>query len=321
MGRFIIRRLLQSVGLLFAILALSFLLMNLAPGGPLRIYAEDPRISAAVIKDIEERLGLRDPLPIQFARWAWSAIRLDFGTSFVEKRAVFGLVVDAAINTLWLTLGGTLLGFLGIPLGIWAARRRGKFADNAVRVVTVLLNSMPHWWLCLLIIIVVANIAAGGGPKLVPLGSMYAVGQEGNILNRLHHLVLPSIIVSLGYIIVFSRFARSQTLEVLGQDYVRTARAKGLPDGQVNRWHVLRNSLIPLITIMGGILPSLFGGLVLTERVLAWPGMGTLFLNAASQRDYPVLMGVILFSAVLVIIGNLLADLAYGLVDPRVRYN
>lgn len=320
MKRYLIRRLIQSAFLLFAILAISFLLMNLAPGGPLRMFAEDPRISQAVIRDIEERMGLRDPLPVQFARWVWNAIRFDFGTSFVEKRAVSELVVSAAINTFWLTLGGTIIGFIGIPLGLFAARHRGKWGDNVIRIMTVVLNSVPHWWLCLLIIITVANIVSGGGPKLFPLGGMYTVGDD-TILNRLHHMILPSFIISLTYIIVFSRFARSQTLEVLNQDYVRTANAKGLPNPQVNRWHVLRNSLIPLVTIMGGILPSLFGGLALTESVLSWPGMGTLFLSAAGQRDYPVLMGVILFSSILVIIGNLLADLAYGLVDPRVRYN
>lgn len=320
MKRYLIRRLIQSAFLLFAILAISFLLMNLAPGGPLRIFAEDPRISPAVIKDIEQRMGLRDPLPIQFGRWVWNAIRFDFGTSFVEKRPVADLVWNAAINTFWLTLGGTIIGFLGIPLGLYAARHRGKFGDNVIRVMTVVLNSVPHWWLCLLIIIGVANVVSAGGPKLFPLGGMYTVGDD-TILSRLHHMILPSFIVSLTYIIVFSRFARSQTLEVLNQDYVRTANAKGLPSSQVNRWHVLRNSLIPLVTIMGGILPALFGGLALTESVLSWPGMGTLFLASAGQRDYPVLMGVILFSSILVIIGNLLADLAYGLVDPRVRYN
>lgn len=320
MKRYLIRRLIQSVFLLFAILALSFLLMNLAPGGPLKLFAEDPRISKEVIKNIEQELGLKDPLPIQFGRWLWNAIRFDFGVSFVEKRPTTPIVMEAAVNTFWLTLGGTIIGFLGIPLGLYAARHRGKWSDNIIRILTVVLNAMPHWWLCLLIIIELANIINNGGPKLLPLGGMNDVGDE-SIPNRLYHMILPSFIISLTYIIVFSRYARSQTLEILNQDYVRTANAKGLPSGQVNRSHVLRNSLLPLITIMGGILPSLFGGLALVEGVLSWPGMGRLFLKSALERDYPVLMGVILFSSILVIIGNLLADLAYGLVDPRVRYN
>ncbi len=320
MRRFVIRRILQSLGLLLAIMLISFTLMHLAPGGPLGFLAEDPRISESVKEGIAKRLGLKDPLPVQFATWIWGVVRLDLGISFVEKRPVFDMVRDAAVNTLWLTLGGTLIGFVGIPIGVYAARHRGKLIDNIIRVFTVVFNSIPHWFLGLLIIIGVANIANDSGFKLLPLGQMYTIGQDG-IINRLWHLILPSFLVSLTYIIVFSRFARSQTLDVLNQDYVRTANAKGLPSSQVSRRHVLRNSLIPLITIMGGLLPGLFAGLVLTERVLSWPGMGTLFLGAAGQRDYPTLMGVLLFISFLTIFGNLIADLCYGLVDPRVRYD
>ncbi len=320
MRRFLFRRLLQSVMLLFIILVISFALMHLAPGGPLRLLAEDPNASPATIRDIEERLGLRDPIPVQFVKWLWGVMRLDFGNSHIGGRPVIAAVWDGAVNTLWLTFGGTLLGLAGIPLGVFAARHRGKFSDNIIRVLTVILNAIPHWWLGLVIIIFLSNLSINGGPRILPAGGMYTIGND-NILDRLWHLILPSFLVSLTYIIVFTRFARSQTLEVLNQDYVRTARAKGLTEGTVNRAHVMRNSLIPLITIMGSILPALFGGLVLTENVLSWPGMGTLFLGAALQRDYPVLMGVIFFTTILVIVGNLLADLAYGLVDPRVRYN
>ncbi len=294
--------------------------MHAAPGGPLRLLAEDPRMSAATIADIERRLGLNDPLPIQFARWLWGVIRLDFGQSFVDKRPVIAMIWDAAINTFWLSVGGTILGLLGIPIGIYAARHRGKLGDNVVRIITVILNAVPHWWLGLLIIILVSNIAIGGGPKFLPLGQMYTIGND-NIIDRLWHMILPAFLVSLTYIIVFTRFVRSQTLEVLNQDYVRTARAKGMSESVVSRAHVFRNSLTPLITIFGGVLPSLFSGLILIESVLSWPGMGTLFISAALQRDYPVLMGVILFLSILIVLGNLLADLTYGLADPRVRYD
>jgi len=320
MRRFLIRRLLQSAFLLLAIMTLSFALMHAAPGGPLQLLAEDPRMSASTIRDIEERLGLHDPLPLQYAKWVWGVVRLDFGVSFVDKRPVISILWDAAVNTFWLTIGGTIIGLLGIPLGVYAARHRGKVGDNLVRVLTVVLNAIPHWWLGLLLIILISNIAIGGGPKLLPLGQMYTIGGD-NFIDRLWHMILPSFLVSLGYIIVFTRFARSQTLDVLNQDYVRTARAKGMSEGVVTRSHVLRTSLIPLITIFGGLLPALFGGLVLTESVLSWPGMGTTFISAALQRDYPVLLGTILFLSILVIVGNLLSDLAYGLVDPRVRYD
>jgi peptide/nickel transport system permease protein len=307
--------------LLLAIMTISFVLMHAAPGGPLRaLGVDDPRITKAQIQDLEARFGLNQPLPVQFLTWLGNIVRLDFGNSIVEGRPVFTIVRDAAVNTLWLTIGGVILGFLGIPIGVYAARHRGKLGDGIIRVITVLGNAVPHWWLGLMIIILLSNVATTGGPKLLPLGSMYTIGQD-SLLNRLWHLVLPSFLISLTYIIAYSRFSRSQTLEVLNQDYVRTANAKGISSKQVNRWHVLRNSLIPLITIWGGLLPALFSGLILTESVLSWPGMGTRFIQAALSRDYPVLLGIILFLSILTIIGNLLADLAYGLADPRVRYD
>ncbi|MEI6044906.1 MAG: ABC transporter permease [Chloroflexota bacterium] len=320
MKRFLIRRIIQSLLLLFAVMVISFILMHTAPGGPLRLLAEDPRMSPITISNIEERLGLHEPLPVQFVKWIWGVVRLDFGNSFIWGEPVIVLVWDAAINSLWLTLGGTILGLLGIPIGVYAARHRGKLSDNLIRVLTVVLNAIPHWWLGLLVIIMVSNFAADGGVKLLPLGGMYTFGQD-SLLDRLWHMILPSFLVALSYIIAFSRFVRSQTLEVINQDYVRTARAKGMAEKVVNRAHVMRNSLIPLITIFGGLLPSLFGGIVLVESILSWPGMGTLFIRAAFERDYPILMGIILFLSILIILGNLLADLAYGVVDPRVRYN
>jgi peptide/nickel transport system permease protein len=303
-------------------MALSFVLMRLAPGGPFALLGLDnPRINKQAIAELEAKYGLNDPLPIAFAKWVWGIVRLDFGVSITSGgRPVIDIVWDAAINTFIFSIFGTLIGLLGIPIGVYAAKNRGKFGDNFVRVMTVVFNAVPIWWLGLLIIIVVSNVAINTGFKLIPLGGMYDPGQD-NLLNRLWHLLLPSFLLSLGPMIVFARFARSQTLEVLNQDYVRTANAKGMPDKVVNRAHVLRNSLIPLITIFGGILPGLFAGATLTESVTSWPGMGSLFLRSALERDYPVILGIILFLAILTIIGNLLADIAYGFVDPRVRYD
>ncbi len=320
MRKFFIRRVIQSILLLFAILTVSFVLIHAAPGGPLQLLAEDPRMSASTIRAMEERLGLNEPLPVQYGKWLWGVVRLDFGFSFVEKRPVINMILEDAVNSFWLVIGGTILGMVGIPLGLYAARHRGRFADNLLRVLTVILNAVPHWWLGLLIIIGVASIAINGGPKLLPLGGMYTIGND-NPIDRLWHMILPSFLVSLGYIIVLTRFVRSQTLDVLGQDYIRTARAKGLVQGNINRSHVMKNSLTPLITIFGGILPTLFAGAAITENVLSWPGMGSAFVSAATQRDYPVLMGITLFLSFLIILGNLLADLSYGLFDPRVRYD
>jgi peptide/nickel transport system permease protein len=325
MTRFLIRRIIQSAFLLLAIMAISFLLMRLSPGGPIRflIGSEDPNNPkiAEQIRELETRLGLNEPIPIQFAKWVWGVIRFDFGFSLVGGgRSVVALVWDAAVNTFIFTLGGTIIGLLGIPLGVYAAKRRGSLIDNIIRIMTVVINAVPHWWLGLILIIIIANITINTGFKLLPLGGMNTVGKN-DLLDRLWHLILPSFLLSLTPLIVFARFARSQTLEVLNQDYVRTANAKGMAAKTVNRAHVLRNSLIPLVTIFGGLLPGLFSGAVLTESVMSWPGMGTLYLSSALQRDYPVLMGIVLFLTVLIILGNLLADVAYGFVDPRVRYD
>jgi peptide/nickel transport system permease protein len=322
MARFLIRRVIQSMFLLLAVMFISFVLMRLAPGGPFAFLGLDnPKIGQAAVNELNEKYGLNDPLPIAFAKWVWGVIKLDFGISLTSGgRTVISIVWEAAVNTFIFTFFATLIGLLGIPIGVYAARHRGKLGDNFVRILTVVLNAVPHWWLGLLIIIIVSNVAINTGFKLVPLGGMSTIGKD-DLLDRLWHLALPTFLLSLTPIIVFSRFARSQTLEVLNQDYVRTANAKGMPSKIVNRAHVLRNSLIPLITIFGGILPALFAGAALTESVTSWPGMGTLFLRAAGERDYPILMGIILFLAILTILGNLLADLAYGLVDPRVRYN
>jgi peptide/nickel transport system permease protein len=207
-----------------------------------------------------------------------------------------------------------LLGLLGIPLGVFAAIHRGSWVDNLVRVFTVVGNAVPHWWLGLMILVVSANTI-----RIFPLGGMYTQGND-TLLDRLWHLALPATIAAMGGWIGYSRYMRSEVLEVLGQDFVRTARAKGLGERIILVRHVFRNALIPIVTLMGGVLAALVGGSVLFENTFSWPGIGRMAVQAAFQRDYPVLMALNMFSALLVILGNLLADIAYGWVDPRVRY-
>jgi peptide/nickel transport system permease protein len=192
---------------------------------------------------------------------------------------------------------------------------RGTWVDNVIRVFTVIGNAVPHWWLGLMILVISANTI-----RLFPLGGMFTPGHD-TLLDRLWHLALPATIAAMGGWIGYSRFIRSEVLEVLGQDYVRTARAKGLRETVVMAGHVLRNALIPIVTMMGGVLAALVSGGVLFETTFSWPGIGRMFIAAAFQRDYPVLMALTMMTAVLVIIGNLLADIAYGWVDPRVRYD
>ena len=282
MARYLIRRILQSIPLLIRVSMISFAIIHLAPGGPRMAY-EDPRQTAADRLRLEQSLGLDQPLPAT------------------------------------LTLMGTpmLLGLLvGIPTGVYAAVHRGSWLDNLVRVVTVAGSAVPSYWLGLILI-----IALSVNLKIFPAGGMFPLYKPTpDLLDRLRYLVLPATVLATGWWVVLARFMRSETLEVLGQDYVRMARAKGLRERIVLARHILRNVLIPAVTIMGGSLASLFSGAAFTEVVLSWPGLGTMTLDAALKRDYPLLPGVLMIASCLIVLGNLLADLAHGFVDPRVKH-
>jgi peptide/nickel transport system permease protein len=313
LARYIVRRSLQSVLLLLLITVLSFAIMRLAPGGPAQ-FLDDPRIGPEYRERLLESFGLRDPLPIQYLKWLGNVVRLDFGYSFVDRRPVIEKIAERIPASFQLSIASLVLGLLGIPLGVYAAVRRGRWQDQAIRVFTVFGNAVPHWWLGLMLLILTASTI-----RIFPLGGMYTVG-DGSLGDRLWHLALPALIGALGGWIGFSRFVRSEILDVLGQDYVRTAHAKGVDARTVLVRHALRNALIPLVTILGASLAGLFSSSVLFETTFSWPGLGRMSVDAANQRDYPVLMALTIIFSSLVILGNLLADLAYGWVDPRVRY-
>jgi peptide/nickel transport system permease protein len=204
-----------------------------------------------------------------------------------------------------------LIALTGIPLGVYAAFHRSRPQDMIIRIGTVVLDATPHWWIAL-VVIVILSATIGWFPQ--------GQGREGP-LDWLRHIILPALIMGLGGIVAFTRYVRSQVLEVLGQDYVRTARAKGLPEMIVTTRHILRNALLPVVTLLGGLLPALISGAAITEGIFNWPGMGRLYLEAASTRDYPLLLAIITMLTLATLIGTLLADLIYGLVDPRIRYN
>jgi peptide/nickel transport system permease protein len=221
------------------------------------------------------------------------------------------VIAERAWPTLQLGLASYAIGLLGVPLGVYAAARRGSLLDNSVRFFTVLGTCVPTWWLALTLIVLL-NSTIGWFPN----------GQgSGNVLDWLRHIMLPAALLGLPGIVTFSRFLRSEVLEVLGQDYVRTARAKGLFSRDVNRRHVLRNALLPVVTLLGYLLPAVLSGAIITEYIFNWPGMGKLYFEAASSRDYPLLLGMLTLGTSLTIVGTLLADLGYGLVDPRIRYD
>ena len=311
MGRFVARRLIQSAVLLFVVMTASFFLIHATPGGPESALFSDPRVTPEAMNRMRERFGLNDPLPVRYGKWLMNMMVLDFGRSYSYQLPVVNVIGERIWPTAQLGLASYLVGMLGIPLGVYAATRRGSWADNTVRLFTVLGTCVPTWWLGLTIIVFL-NSTIGWFPN----------GQgSADILDRLRHLALPAILLGLSGTVAFSRFMRSEVLEVLGQDYVRTARAKGLPWRSVNRAHVLRNALLPVVTLLGYLLPAVLSGAIITEYIFNWPGMGKLYFEAAASRDYPLLLGMLMLGTSLTIIGSLLADLGYGFVDPRIRYD
>jgi peptide/nickel transport system permease protein len=312
--RFVIRRIIQSLLLLIGITFITFWLQQLAPGGP-QTFNEDPRLPPQYAAEQRREFGLDQPVYVQYGKWLWQLGHGNFGRSFADRRPVWDKIMDRAPNTMLLSGSGLLLGFLGIPLGVLAALRRGGVVDNLLRVVTALGNAIPHWWLGLVILLISVKTV-----NWFPTGGMYKPG-DASLWDRLHHLMLPASITALGYWLTFSRFMRSEFLEVISQDYIRTARAKGLPERRVLVSHAFRNALIVIVTILGGSLAALISGAVLFENVFSWPGMGRLGIEAASQRDYPLLMGLIVITSALVILGNFLADIAYVFIDPRIKYS
>jgi peptide/nickel transport system permease protein len=310
-GRFVVRRLIQSALLVLAVMTASFFLIHLTPGGPETALIQNPRVSAETLQRMRQRYGLDDPLPIRYLKWLASAAQFDFGRSYAYNLPVTDVIASRVWPTLQLEAVSYLIGLIGVPLGVYAATKRGALGDNVVRLATVIGTSVPTWWLGLSIIVLLSS-TIGWFPN----------GQgSGSLWDWARHIIIPSVLLGLGGLIGFTRFVRSEVLEVLNQDYVRTARAKGLAEPDVQRAHVLRTALIPVVTILGGLLPSLLSGAIIMEQIFNWPGMGRLFIEAASSRDYPLLLGMLLLGTVLTIIGAFLADIGYGLVDPRVRYS
>jgi peptide/nickel transport system permease protein len=308
---FLIRRLIQSALLLWLIMTLTFILVRVTPGGPEAAFLNQEGMQKEDIERMRERFGLADPLHVSYAKWISNAIRLDFGRSYHYARPPLDLIRERLGPTVQLGGLAWLISMVGIPLGAYAAFHRSKPPDIVIRIMTVIGDATPNWWMALVIIVVLSS-TIGWFPQ----------GQgRGNPGTWFLHIIIPASILGLGGVVAFARFTRSQVLEVLGQDYVRTARAKGLVEQAVATSHVLRNALTPSVTIFGGLLPALIGGAAITEGIFNWPGTGRLFLEAAFTRDYPLLLAIVTCGSLATLVGTLLADIAYGLVDPRVRYS
>ena len=339
------RRVIQAVGMLLLLSMLFFALVNLAPGGPLAGYGRARRIPAEQIARLKAQLGLDKPLPVQYIVWLvgndWMQVdttgdhvadgpgtrkgilRGDFGYSFRTRKPVLGEIWARIPNTVVL-MGATLLVALAlaIPIGVISALKQYSRFDVAVTTFAFAGQAVPDFWLGLILIIIfyvwLRNPVTG--EPLLPSGGIYTIGAPFSVLDRLAHLAMPVAAGALGWLAWYSRFLRSSMLDVIHQDYLRTARAKGLPERTVLFTHALRNALIPLITILGLDLPYLVGGAVFIEMIFAWPGMGLLYYQAALQRDYPVLMAVLVLGATFIIVSNLLADVVYAVLDPRIHY-
>jgi peptide/nickel transport system permease protein len=315
MTEYLIRRVLQSVLVLFLITILTFVMIHAAPGGPTQVFL-GPGLSPEAAKIQAHNLGLDQPVPVQYFKWIGGLVQGDLGHTFKNHIPVGDILWPTVKNTMILMAAAWILSLIiAIPWGIYNSTNEYGFSDQTSNFISYLGFAMPTFWFG---IIMQQTFALK--LDILPLSDMYDMDKQGDIGNLMLHLVLPVTVLSLGFLAGYVKYSRSSMLEVLNQDYIRTARAKGLKERKVVFRHALRNALIPIITILGLDLPILVGGAALTESVFNWPGMGRLFVEMAVSREYSVLMSITLVVSVMVVIGNLLADILYAVVDPRVQY-
>jgi peptide/nickel transport system permease protein len=314
--KYIIRRVLQAIPLLIIISIISFLLMTLAPGDPTAMYENPESGSEQDLSAIREQLGVDQPIYVQYYKWLkLLVLEGNLGYSFQDGQPVMQKILDRVPATLLLMGTAMLIAvILAIPIGVYSAVKKYSVLDYLFTFNSFLGIAVPSFFIALMVILVFSlNL------NWFPASGMRANFDEFVLTDRLYHLVLPSLTLAFGLIASMSRFMRSSMLEVIKQDFVRTARAKGLSEGKVIYKHALRNALIPIITILALQLPNLFGGALFIEQLFAWPGMGRLSINAIFIRDYQVIMGTTMIAAVMVVISNLIADILYALVDPRIQ--
>ena len=318
---YITKRLLLMVPLLFGITLVTFAVIHLAPGNPVEVQTEMSLKVTAQAKDNLKRLyGLDKPLYIQYLDWLKRFTKLDFGKSFVDGRMVTDKIFERIPITLTINiLSLILILFIAIPIGILSATRQYSLFDKLSTIFVFLGFSTPTFWLALLLMILF-----GVNMGILPISGIQSIdvadmGPFERLLDWIKHLVLPVGISAFGGIAGLSRYSRSSMLEVIRQDYIRTAKAKGLPEPAIVLRHAFRNALMPIVTILGLSVPGLIGGGVIFETIFAIPGMGQLFYSSTMARDYPTIMGILVIGAILTLFGNMIADISYAMVDPRVR--
>lgn len=314
MVQFLLGRLWQSLVLLLIVSAVGFAVLNLAPGGPLSQFTLTPGMTQEALARISAQMGLDRPLPIQYLDWLWRMVRGDWGHSYRDNQPVLSIIYQHLFATLLLMGSSTLLSMIiGTVVGVRSALKRGSLFDFLSSVGAMVALSLPTFWLGL-VAIYLFSVKLGW----LPSGNMFTVGNE-TVGDYAVHLVLPCLVLALVNVAVWSPYMRSATLEVVNQDFIRTARAKGLTPRRVLLKHIMGNAMLPMISLAGLQLPTLLSGALVTETVFTWPGIGRLFLDSLGYSDYPVIMGLLMMSAILVLLGNLLADLVVALVDPRIR--
>jgi len=339
MFKYFLRRLLQAIPTFFGVTALSFLIILSAPGDPITLITFAPNSDPETANTMRRQLGLDQPPPIQYIYWLigndWTMVdvdgdgvgetrgdrygllRGDLGDSIKHKDPVVDLILERIPATLRLTLAALIFGYaIGVMFGVLAAVFHKTWIDQLIRIVSVIGNAVPAFWLGLLLIILF-----GVQLKLLPISGMEDITQRGEqtLGEAIRHMILPVFVLSLNTIAFISRFTRTQVLEVLEQDFVRTAHAKGLKQRVVWTRHALRNGLLPVATFLGPSIGTLLAGSVIIEQVFQWPGMGKLIIDAVFQRDYPLVMGTVVVASIMFILGLLLSDLMYVLLDPRIR--
>jgi peptide/nickel transport system permease protein len=318
---YISRRLLMMVPLMFGITIISFIVIHLAPGGPVEVQIEmQMKASAEARENLKRLYGLDKPLHEQYIDWLKRLVTLDFGKSFVDGRDVLDKIIERVPITLGINVLSILVIFsIAIPIGILSAVKQYSLFDKVATVFVFVGFSTPTFWLALLLMILF-GVSLG----VLPISGIQSIDTSGmntfeRIVDVIKHLILPVGVSAFAGVAGMSRYSRSSMLEVIRQDYIRTARAKGLSEREVIMKHAFRNALMPIVTILGLMVPALIGGSVIFETIFAIPGMGQLFYSSAMARDYPTIMGVLVIGATLTLLGNMLADIAYAFIDPRIR--
>jgi peptide/nickel transport system permease protein len=315
MRTYLVRRVGQAVVVLGLVSVVGFSILHLAPGGPMAIYAMSPSMSSEDLARLTRDMGLDRPVYEQYVHWAGGIASGNWGRSYRDGRPVLEVVGDRVAATTVLMLSAfSVAVLLGLATGIVSAVRQYSLFDHLATFLAMVALSIPTFWLGLMAIFVFAVVLG-----VLPPGNMGTVGADFSLTDRLRHLVLPAGTLGAVMVATWSRYTRASMLEVIREDYVRTALAKGVTGAAVILKHALRNACIPLVTLAGLQLPLVFSGALVTETVFTWPGMGRLFVDSIGYRDYPVLMGLLMLTALLVVIGNLVADLVYAVIDPRVR--